>query len=237
MQSLKRPGYWATHEFHRRSCIDLERKSFCGWNVLVDLIKACDDPARYNPADYFHLKERDKALIAALFLTGGRCSEVIRLRKKMFNITDGWVEVRHMPVLKHFRKIKDANGETVETKRKQTTREFAFRRQEPLAEILVNWIDLNTQDYLFPSNHLGHKHLSYTRTYQIVTEICNRTGFDGWPHRLRSERASQLASEYGFKLQTIMDFFGWKSISVAKEYVHSSLEDMKKLTPQIQYVV
>jgi len=228
-------GYWKTHKFERRSVEDLARKKFCGWNVLLEMIDACDDPTRYNPQDYPLMKERDKALLAAIFETGGRLSEVLQLRKEMFSIGEEWISVKGMPVLKHFRRIKDDDGNTVKTKTIKTTREFTFRRAEPLAEILVAWIDLYATNYLFPSKTKKRKTLSYQRAYQIVTEIGKKIGFDCFPHRLRSERASQLCSEYGYQLQTVMDFMAWESIKVAKDYVHSSLEDMRRLTPQVLY--
>ena len=46
-------------------------ESFCGWDFLADLVKKCE-------------WSRDRELVAALFETGGRVSEVIRLETRMF---------------------------------------------------------------------------------------------------------------------------------------------------------
>lgn len=247
MQTLKqhglkgREGYWATHKFHRRSVEDLQVESFCGWRIFLDLIEACNDKDRYTPYHFPYCSERDKALISAAFETGGRISEVLKLRKKMFTISDEWVLVENMPLLKRFKKRKILDKETEETitvtKPIPTTRDFVFRRSEPLSEFVVAWID-QRNDYLFPSYRKSRfPHIHPTRAYEIVTELAKKINYEMWPHRIRSERASQLGREYKWSLEKIMRFFGWKTTSMAIRYAHAGIEDMKAAMPHIEYSI
>ncbi|MCK4478378.1 tyrosine-type recombinase/integrase [Candidatus Bathyarchaeota archaeon] len=249
MESLKmkrgstgRKGYWASHQYSRRAVVDLNGKEFCGWGALAKMCEAAMDTSRYTWEQQF-LCERDRALIAILFLTGARADEVVRLRKSMFTFDEAWIYGKMIPVVKSWRYVdskktrveKQARGEKPRTKTLKKTREIVFPRREPLSEILIEWLD-QVQDYLFPSKfHRHRKHLSPIRAYQIVCDLAERTGFDMWPHRLRSERASQLGSEYGYRTRDIMRFFAWESEKTARRYVHESIEDMKKRIPEISY--
>ncbi|MDH5448428.1 MAG: site-specific integrase [Candidatus Bathyarchaeota archaeon] len=235
-------GYWATHEYSRRAVVDLDGKEFCGWGALAKMCEAAMDASRYTWEQKF-LCQRDRALVAILFLTGCRAEEVARLRKSMFSFDEEWIYGKGIPVVKSWRYIdnkktreeKQARGEKPRTKSLQKTREIVFPRREPLSELLIEWLD-QVQDYLFPSKfHRHRKHLSPIRAYQIVTDLAKRTGFDMWPHRIRSERASQLGSEYGYRTRDIMRFFAWESEKTARRYVHESLEDIKLRIPIISY--
>jgi len=247
MQSMKRngigrEGYWATHEYSRRAVTDLDGKQFIGWGALVKMCEAAMDTSRYTWEQQF-LCQRDRALIAILFLTGARAEEVVKLRKSMFSFDEEWIYGKGIPVVKSWRYLdskktiqeKQARGEKPKTKSLPKTREIVFPRREPLSELLIEWLD-NVEDYLFPSKfHRHRKHLSPTRAYQIVTDLATRTGLDVWVHRLRSERCSQLTLEYKFGIRDIMRFFAWESEKTARRYVHESLEDMKQRIPVINY--
>ena len=235
MQSMKRnsvgrEGWWTTHKYSRRAVIDLSVESFCGWQILLDMVEAANEKERYTPLEFPYCSERDKALVSTAFETGGRLSEVVMLRKSMFTIGDEWITVEKMPLLKRYRKLK--NGET---RRTPTTRDFLFPRTEPLAPFVVQRVE-EAQDYLFPSRYnRKNKHLGYCRAYQIICDLARRVNFNCWPHRLRSERASQLGNEYKWSLEKILRFFYWKSASMGLRYSHSGLEDMKLSMPQIDY--
>ena len=53
-----------------------------------------------------------------------------------------------------------------------------------------------------------------------------KTDSDWFPHRFRAERASHLASRYGFGVSRLMKWFGWKSMEVALEYVALDTSDL-----------
>lgn len=124
---------------------------------------------------------------------------------------------------------------------------------EPLFKYFENWYD-SVDDWLFPTPKkqwdpnrptaskgvqaiieqkfkLYHRMwISKTRAYQIVRDVGDRLGEKLWTHWLRSQRASQLASEYGFNEWQLNRFFGWAGRqSTAAKYAHLSHEDLWRL--------
>lgn len=79
--------------------------AFCGWNFLEKLIEASDTSLL-------------EGLLAALFETGGRISEVLALRKDNIDLTlhPDLVVVKQMPLLKRFKRLEGDAGKTVKWK-------------------------------------------------------------------------------------------------------------------------
>lgn len=223
--SQPRIGYWATHEYKRVSVGDIPE--FVGWDFLLKLVD------RANQVEYIdrYYNERDKALVAALFETGGRVSEVLSLRQKNFDFdtSENFILVKGMPVLKRIKKtgLRIVDGKRKwETERKVMSRGiFPIRREDPLTPILANWVE-NVDDYLFPGRSFQRPYLSPTRVYQIVVGL----GVDLHtnPHWFRSQRASQLASEYGWDLGELMEFFIWKKVETAQKYARLGWQDLAR---------
>ena len=88
-------SYWKTHKYQRHS-VGKDVKTFCGWDILLKLIEACNNPL-------------EKALISFLFETGGRVSEVLSLTIDMFSVIEETkppiIIVSGMPLRKRYRKI------------------------------------------------------------------------------------------------------------------------------------
>ena len=133
-------------------------EAFCGWEFLMELVEAA-------PSAFM------QGLIAALFGTGGRISEVLGLCK--WNIDTGLhpdaVVVNQMPLLKRFEKVGEvAKWKCVShcrrrwierptqdeyrehkikkyagwiTKPKKDQRTFPIRISEPLTKYLVSWCE------------------------------------------------------------------------------------------------
>ncbi len=191
---------------------------------------------------------RDKALIAIAFETGGRIGEVLQLRKPMFTVLEDRIVIKDMPVIKRWEKI----GEQIEVwqekdppqdtkrwhwsykydawvRRKFVTKPKLDRRNvleiprfEPLTQYIVEWLDM-VEDWLFPAYGVkGNKPISPTRAYQIVTSIGSRIGLKICNHWFRSQRASQLAEEYGWREFELKRFFSWKSDKEAVLYAKLS---------------
>lgn len=100
-------GHWATHEYPQRMSMD-DVKTFVGWDTIQRIIDACElqhyDEWRCNPS---HCIQRDKALIATLFLTGGRVNEVLLLKRKNFDFSNSeYITVKGMLLEKIFRKVR-----------------------------------------------------------------------------------------------------------------------------------
>ena len=138
--------------------VDEDVEAFCGWEFLVELIEAAPSPFM-------------QGLMAALFGTGGRISEVLGLCK--WNIDTALhpdvVVVKQMPLLKRFEKVgevakwkcvghcrrrwieRPTQDEYREhkikkyvgwiTKSKRDQRTFPIRVSEPLTKYLVAWYE------------------------------------------------------------------------------------------------
>jgi integrase len=213
--------------------------------IFLDMIEAAKDKTRYNPHEHGYCSQRDIALLCCLFQTGGRELEVAQLRKSMFKVEPAFVVVEDMPLVKRYTKTKITDERTGEeitaTKPKADYRSFTFSRKEPLADLVVAWLDEAT-DYLFPTRRNSKQpYLHPTRIYQIVDDMSRRAGYIDkiptaygtvergamWVHRVRSERASYFGSVLKWDIEKIMRFFGWKTTDIAMRYAHKSVEDMK----------
>jgi len=181
----------------KRSVEEIE--SFCGWDYLLKLVKKCE-------------QERDRALISALFETGGRVSEVLMLKKDNFIVQEPYLVVKAMPVIKRYKKIQeytDIKGrKRWETEKKKATRTFPIHLKEPLCVFLLEYIKKLGTDRLF--------NISRIQVYRLIRELDSNI----FPHWFRAQRASQLALEYGFDIHDLIDFFNWKNIQIATHYSH-----------------
>jgi hypothetical protein len=226
----RRGWYWKVHgdKYTRASVADIEE--FVGWPTLMALVKECENtpykPNPLNPADpeeyRSHLVRRDQALIAALFLTGGRVNEVVPLRRLGFEVTPESINVRGMQVLKRFKAVDVHTGpdgrKTYTTEPVHVTRGvIPIEPTEPLVPYLMKWVE-KSSDYLFPSPAEHRNHISGTRAYQIVTDVGERIGEEIWPHWFRSQRASQLVVDYGFNIHELADWFKWVDMETARQY-------------------
>jgi len=143
-----------------------------------------------------------------------------------------------MRVLKRYRKVRewvdDQGKKRWETESKFVTRgAFAIPMDEPLAPIMAEWVK-QSKDWLFPTPNaekIQRKEpwLSRVRAYQIVREIGRRVGVHLYDHWFRAQRACQLASEYGFGLMQLQDWFGWKYIEIVTRYAKLSWRDLAHL--------
>lgn len=176
-----------------------EVESFCGWDYLLKLVEKCSS-------------ERDRALISALFETGGRVSEVLELKKDNFIVQDPYVVVKAMPVIKRYKKIKeyiDKKGKKRWiTESKKATRTFPIHLKEPLCPLLLDYVKKSETMTLF--------NISRVQTYRIIKNLDENI----FPHWFRAQRASQLALEYGFDIHDLIDFFNWKNVQIAAHYSH-----------------
>jgi len=172
-------------------------ESFCGWDYLLKLVEKCR-------------REVDKALISALFETGGRVSEVLQLRKDNFVVQEPFLIVKAMPVLKRYKKIGEYRDRTGRirwrTERKTAYRTFPIHMGEPLCKPLLEYLGGVPEGKLF--------NIGRTQAYRIVRKLDENL----FPHWFRAQRASQLALEYGFDVHDLIDFFNWKSLQTATHY-------------------
>jgi len=142
-------AYWANHEYHRMSVTE-DILEFCGWQAINDLVTFKGNT------------EIEQAFLATLFLTGGRVQEVLSLTKENFTIherKDGakYFRVSKMPLEKRYKKIGEKFKGEDGKNHFHTEKSFEFRNnfsimfKEPIAPILVNWIEKSKGGLLFPS--------------------------------------------------------------------------------------
>jgi integrase len=200
----------------------------------------------------------------ALFLTGGRVTEVLNLKKEMFKpgtLPDGtrFVTVKNMLLEKRYKKVgkkyldEDGNNRFKTEKLIATRMPFSFRIDEPLAPILLDWIEKSPEGLLFPSpyHHKGEKKgerpLTRNWAYKYIrfldriipNSLKEALGMNEpfikngvqvgdslhlWCHWFRSQRASQLARDYHFDIQELMKYFSWTKVETALRYLHLSPE-------------
>jgi len=214
---MKKPG----EKGYKARSIDKDIEAFCGWNFLIKLIKACVNPF-------------ERGLIAGLFETGCRVSELNQLTKKHVNLKvhPKLVVMEHVPVIKRYsRKLK---------KRFKAYRTFAFRRDEPLAFYFIYWVRNCPSNRLYP--------YSRVRIFQIVREIGSRLGgkvpFSNiscsqlYPHWFRAQRARQLRHDYKFTDEELRDWFGWKMTKAGMPAIYgksSWMEQAEKMGVRVHF--
>jgi integrase len=149
-------------------------EGWVGYQPLLELIELAGTP-------------REQAFLSALFLTGGRVSEVLALKKSMFEIRkrERVIVVRNMPLLKRYRKlseVKDEEGRRkwVTEKLQKTRKPFPIPLKEPLTPYLLNWIEAwieaipEEDGLLFPSPYRVGKPLSRFWAYHVIRGLDNR---------------------------------------------------------------
>jgi hypothetical protein len=47
-----------------------------------------------------------------------------------------------------------------------------------------------------------------------------------WVHWMRSQRASQLRHDYGFKVEELVEYFKWTDLETALIYAHMGTQDL-----------
>jgi integrase len=159
-------GYWASHEYYRLNVKDYSEE-WVSYTPLLELIELAKGP-------------REKAFLSALFLTGGRVSEVLSLRKNNFEIRkrERVIVVRNMPLLKRYRKIEEIRDEHgrrkwITEKLQKTRKPFPIPLKEPLTPYLLNWIEaIPIEDgLLFPSPYRIGKPLSRFWAYYSIIRL------------------------------------------------------------------
>jgi len=163
-------------------------KDFVGWGGIVALAETCMETPYYSrPNSIFEdevrealrqkLRVRDRALVSALFLFGGRVSEVLMARKRNIIVEDEFILVDRLPVLKRYTRVKtevnrlysfptpDDVGyvwdpqkvcfikyERSTLPKVEERKLFPIPRWEPLTDILLEYVS-DVDDWLFPSNY------------------------------------------------------------------------------------
>lgn len=180
--SLPRQGYWSDHEYRRASVLNLEQ--FVGWPKLISMCEAGGS-------------DRDKALPAIMFQTGGRVSEILQYSSKNFQVDGDFVICKDLPLVKQKKII--------------PKRTCTFPINEPLWKYSSKWIELRRHKPVLFSHHRSW-------AYAKVVDLGKKVGLTVWDHWFRSQRASQLAEEYGIKGADLREWFKVRDITWDSRY-------------------
>ena len=163
----------------------------------------------WNSLQEYHSRcptEEVAGLFAVLFETGCRVSEALKLRGDMFvEDDDTWLTVYRAPVLKKKEYAPLADR----------FRNIPILRSEPLVEPMMNYVE-GRPGSLFQRGRVW--------AWMQIVGVDDRW----WPHRIRSERATQLHTEYGYEVPELMKFFNWSEPKEALEYVRLGTSDLKE---------
>ena len=151
---------------------------------------------------------RDKALLAFLFLTGARISEIVRsIRKYDLNIemhkSEKFLVIYNVKCLKR----KPGNIATrnipINIEREKQFLKFVFAYTK----------ELKPEEYLFK--------FSRQAAYNVVRKFRDEL----FPHYFRHLRLTDLTTLYGFNSAELRQFTGWTDDKPAAHYVHLNWRD------------
>lgn len=96
---------------------------------------------------------------------------------------------------------------------------------EPTTKVFTRYLERFTgNEALFP----------YSRVWYWV--LIQKQNKNWWPHRFRTERASQLVNEYGYSVPQLVKFFNWEGANVALGYVRlDSMDLARSMKPPTRY--
>jgi integrase len=178
---------------------------------LLQIINSCDDL-------------RTQALYATLFITGGRCQEIVRYKPKgikkkypsvkKFNFIDG--EYSTLPVywIKGLRLLKMRGTEP------------AVRPDLPISYKIDKKFIYYIKAYL---SRLEPEEELFPFSYSYANRLIKDNG-DLFPHLLRDLRYYDLNESYGWDTEKRLKFFGWKSLDTTMHY--SKLRPVDLISPQ-----
>lgn len=183
---------------------------------VYDLVTSKTLNYKSDPS-FYHA--RDKALLALLYLTAGRISEVLKLRKSQFDSeTDkDFIIIRDMKVVKRRKKTLKKHGVPLREVPLPLNGKLA-----PFTRLVMEYLKLvKDNTMLFPSHKKEREHMSRIRAWQIVNGITGQ-----WCHYFRS----QAESHYGRVFKDVIalaNFVRVVNVQTLSEYVKTSWEDYR----------
>lgn len=175
--------------------------SWGGWDWFMEY---------YQMAHKAKYPEDSKLYFTALFETGCRRSEIIKIKVEDISYNDEGMVIYNAPVLK---------------KKTKTKRNIYIKRElkhNPLYPHFLKMVKESEGRYLLPARKrftreiIPDKPTSHMTVYNRITEISP----DLFPHALRSYRASMLAYERNYSIQELVRWFEWDSQGGVEMAVH-----------------
>jgi len=237
--------------YHRLNVYDYVNE-FCGWQPIEELIKYAGTPTKEMyltnliktggragevlqlAKENFSVNKRQKILLC----------QNMKLEKRYRTKRD---PITHKPILK-------ANGKRdTETIMSAIRKPFPILLEETLTNLQLEQLENIEHGPLFTSPYKGHLPLTVSWGYKFIRKLndeipkplFNQLGLNQpfrdkvtgntlsevihlWQHWFRSERASQLRSEYAFSEADLMEFFGWLDYNTALHYSRLGASNLAK---------
>jgi len=159
-------------------------------------------------------RARNKALIEILYASGMRVSELVSLRKSLFNGTPELILIK---------------GKGNKERMVPISKIALSAIKKYLAELKKDSIELYNSDFLFPSRS-KNGYLNRERFFLIIKEVASSAGLNAQyvsPHKIRHAFASHLLSN-GADLRVIQTLLGHKNLSTTEIYTHILSEKIIK---------
>lgn len=182
------------------------------WNKLPLIMR------KRNPLAKARLIFRNLAICSALYITGGRASEVANIRLRDITFEDNWIYIKTDNRKNKKRQKKEimANLEVEKVFLKWLVKYYQYR-------LKMNE-DLETP--LFP-NMNGEKEYNVCLSQQAI--YWTTTQYIGLnPHFFRKLRASHLMEYFDFTPKELQQYIGWASFVSSEPYVILSKSGIKK---------
>lgn len=150
---------------------------------------------------------RNKAMIALLYLTGARISEILSVKREDFVVD----EKKKMIIV----------NISVEKRGENWVHSVPMGFNAPFMTYIARWLDANNSGLLFPIGRI--------RAWRIVHQLNS----DVWPHAFRRNRGNRLIDK-GASPHELMTWMGWKSISTADNYITRTSSRIEKFAGELR---
>lgn len=184
-----------------------------GLEQIFTLITSKTWPYKTDMENYY---QRDRCLMALLFLTAGRISEVLSLTKEQFDFDadPNFIIIRNMLLVK---RLKTRKGKPVKHSTAPIRDEVALPLHGPLSRFTML-----VQDYVQSLGFASQKLFSFDRrrAWQIVRYVTHE-----WCHWFRSQAESYYGKYVYTSAFALRDFVGVTDIESLGPYVKTSWRD------------
>ena len=236
--------------YHRLNVYDYVLE-FCGWEPLEELTKYTNTPTQNRYLTCL-IKTGGRA---GEVLELNRENFSINKRQKTIIVQNMKLEKRYgtNKNLVTKKAIIKSDGHRDTYPLNAIRKPFPILLEEPLSSELIVQIEAIEEGQLFKSPYKKHDPLTVSWGYKIIRKLndeiprplFNRLGLNQpfrdkvtgnqiadtihlWQHWFRSQRASQLRTEYGFAEADLMEFFGWLDYKTAIHYSRLGATNLAK---------
>jgi len=168
-----------------------------------------NDISDYSKSKYLH--HRDYAILALLYSTGMRRTELAKLKLNDLNLKSGLITVVGKGNKERVVPIGDNTSKDISSYLKDRQK-FLKEKNETAPELFLN---------------KSAQKITVRSINRLVNSFAKKRGMDFTPHTLRHSFATHLL-ENGADLMLIKEILGHSSLSTTQKYTHVTAESMKK---------